>query len=90
MHPEQAREVIREAARLALERVGTASAPAIELPATLTVRMRNPDLAEMAGWISGVEQDPADPVTIRITDQDPIRLYRTFVTVVLLTRGIAE
>jgi hypothetical protein len=25
-----------------------------------------------------------------MTDGDPLRLYRTFVTVVLLTRGIAE
>jgi D-amino peptidase len=90
LHPEEAREVIHDAARRAVEALPAAALPAIELPATLTVRMRIPDLAEMATWISGVESDPADPVTVRITDDDPIRLYRTFVTVVLLTRGIAE
>jgi D-amino peptidase len=90
LHPEDAREVIRAAARRAVETLGSASLPAIELPATLTVRMRNPDLAEMATWITGVEPDPADPLTVTLTDEDPVRLYRTFVTVVLLTRGISE
>lgn len=90
LHPHDAREVIREAARRAVEGLGSAKPPRIELPATLTVRMRNPDLAEMATWISGVEPEPGDPVTVRMTDDDPVRLYRTFVTVVLLTRGIAE
>jgi D-amino peptidase len=90
LHPEEAREVIHEAARKAVEGLASAAPPSIELPATLTVRMRNPDLAEMATWITGVEPEPTDPLTVRITDTDPIRLYRTFVTVVLLTRGIAE
>ncbi|WP_225846597.1 M55 family metallopeptidase [Streptomyces sp. HPF1205] len=90
LHPHEAREVIRDAARRAVESLPDAALPRIELPATLTVRMRNPDLAEMATWVGGVEQDPADPVAVTITDSDPIRLYRTFVTVVLLTRGIAE
>jgi D-amino peptidase len=90
LHPEEAREVIREAARTAVGALPSAGLPRIELPATLTVRMRNPDLAEMATWITGVERDPADAVTVRLTDDDPVRLYRTFITVVLLTRGIAE
>ncbi|MEU6851474.1 M55 family metallopeptidase [Actinacidiphila alni] len=90
LHPEAAREVIEQAARTAVEALPSAEPPRIELPATLTVRMRNPDLAEMATWITGVERDPADASTVRMTDTDPIRLYRTFITVVLLTRGIAE
>jgi len=90
LHPEQARETIRAAARRAVEGLGAARLPQIALPATLTVRMRNADLAEMATWVSGVEAVPGDPVSVRITDEDPVRLYRTFITVVLLTRGIAE
>lgn len=90
LHPAEARELIHDAARRAVEALPTATLPRVELPATLTVRMRNADLAEMATWVGGVEPDPADPVTVRITDDDPIRLYRTFITVVLLTRGIAE
>ncbi|HET6634455.1 MAG TPA: M55 family metallopeptidase [Streptomyces sp.] len=90
MHPADAREAIRDAARRAVEALPSAALPSIELPATLTVRMRNPDLAEMACWIHGVTPDGGDPCVVRMTDDDPIRLYRTFVTVVLLTRGIAE
>ncbi|MGW1373262.1 M55 family metallopeptidase [Streptomyces sp. NPDC002446] len=88
LHPQEAREVIREAAREAVLRLPDAAPPAIELPATLTVRFRNADIAEMATWINRVER--TDEVTVRVTDDDPLRLYRTFVTIVLLTRGIAE
>lgn len=94
LHPDRACEVIRAAARAAiepLERAGRrAQAPLIDLPAELSVRMRNPDLAEMATWLERVERDPQDPTVVRWTDTDPIRLYRTFVTLVMLTRGIAE
>ncbi|MFJ9870103.1 M55 family metallopeptidase [Streptomyces sp. NPDC101165] len=88
LHPEQAREVIREAAGAAVRRLADAPLPAIDLPATLAVRFRNADLAEMVTWINGVAR--ADELTVRLRDDDPVRLYRTFVTTVLLTRGIAE
>ncbi|AJT62809.1 M55 family metallopeptidase [Streptomyces chattanoogensis] len=89
LHPLTARERIHEAAYEAVRALPqTATPPRIALPATLTVRLRNPDLAEMATWITGVER--IDAVTVRLTDEDPIRLYRRFVTVVVLTRGIAE
>jgi len=52
--------------------------------------MRNADLAEMATWIDGVKPDAADPTVVTMVDHDPIRLYRRFITVVLLTRAIAE
>jgi D-amino peptidase len=90
LHPEEAREIIADAARRAVAALPDAGPPRITLPATLSVRMRNPDLAEMATWISGVAADPDDPASVTITDEDPLRLYRTFITVVLLTRGIAE
>ena len=90
LHPEDARESIRAAAHRAVARLSEAALPRIDLPATLTVRFRNPDLAEMATWITGVVQDRTDPTVVHLDDDDPIRLYRTFVTVVLLTRGIAE
>jgi D-amino peptidase len=88
MHPRQARELIRSAARGAIAALSDARPPEISLPATLTVRLRNADLAEMATWIEGVAR--VDAVTVRTTDEDPVRLYRRFVTLVLLTRGIAE
>ncbi|GGX27550.1 transporter [Streptomyces noursei] len=88
LHPTTARELIRQAAEAAVRALPRATPPRIALPATLSVRFRNPDLAEMATWINGIER--ADAVTVRMTDEDPIRLYRRFVTAVLLTRGIAE
>ncbi|MBV9823532.1 MAG: M55 family metallopeptidase [Actinobacteria bacterium] len=93
LHPARATRLIGEAARAAVEALQASRfrPPArIDLPATLTVRLRNPDLAEMACWLERVEPDPDDPTVVHLVDDDPIRLYRRFVTLVLLTRGIAE
>jgi D-amino peptidase len=90
LHPQQARALIRAEARTAVEELADSTPPRITLPATLSVRMRNPDLAEMATWVGGVAPDEREPTIVHFTDDDPIRLYRTFVTVVILTRGIAE
>ena len=93
LHPARANRLIRQAAQAAVQSLhepGRKQTPGIELPATLTVRLRNPDLAEMATWLERVEPDGQDPVVVHLSDDDPIRLYRTFITLVMLTRGIAE
>ena len=88
VHPGRACELIRAGATSALERASTLSPPAIELPATLEITFLTADMAEMATWIRGVERTATRTVTI--TDEDPLHLYRTFVTIVSLTRSIAE
>ena len=88
LHPERARELIREGACRALDGAGTAGPPAIELPATLQITFLTADMAEMATWIRDVERVDARVVTV--TAEDPLALYRTFVTVVALTRSIVE
>lgn len=88
LHPARARELIRAGAARALARLGTAPLPAIDLPATLEVTFLTSDLAEMATWIRGVER--AGTRAVRATDEDPLRLYRTFVTIIALTRSIVE
>jgi len=88
LHPHEACELIRSKAHQAVATLGEARPPAITLPATLEVDWRNPDLAEMATWVEGVERSGTTGVAM--TDDDPLRLYRRFVTTVLLTRGIAE
>ena len=88
LHPEQACELIRETAASALADLARARPPSIDLPATLEVQFHNADFAEMATWVGGVRL--VDTRTVRMTDDDPIRLYRTFITVVLLTRAIVE
>jgi D-amino peptidase len=86
LHPDLARERIRDGARRAVERAGTIAAPAFADPVTVEVDWRTADQAAMAAWVAG------DVVgrTTTITGSDPLALYRTFVTQVLLTRGIAE
>jgi D-amino peptidase len=88
LHPDRACELIRDGAARALARANAISPPAIELPATLEVTFLTADMAEMATWIRGVERAGARAVTV--TDDDPLRLYRTFVTIVALTRTIVE
>lgn len=88
LHPAAARELVRAQAQAAIESLADAEPPAIDLPATLTISFRNADLAEMATWINGVSRSAATEVSV--TDEDPIRLYRAFVHVVLLTRDLGE
>jgi D-amino peptidase len=88
MHPAAACELIRTRAETAIRERSTAALPQVNLPATLTVRFRNADLAEMATWLDRV--DRVERTAVSITDEDPIRLYRTFIHAVLLTRDIAE
>lgn len=88
LHPTEAKTLIRETAAAALAGLDPAQLPQIELPATLEVLFHNGDLAEMATWVQGVER--VDARTVQVTSDDAIRLFRTFVTVVQLTRAIVE
>jgi len=88
LHPEEACRLIREGAARAVSRLSQLAAPAIELPARLDVSLLTADMAEMATWIGGVQR--TDIRAIRIEADDPLALYRRFVTVVALTRTIAE
>ncbi|HEY7047925.1 MAG TPA: M55 family metallopeptidase [Jatrophihabitantaceae bacterium] len=88
LHPSAACALIRARARDAIAALASARPPAILLPAVLDVTYRNADLAEMATWIDGVVS--TGPTTTRISDDDPLRVYRRFITSVLLTRDIAE
>lgn len=88
LHPAAARELIRGQAQAAIGSLADAQPPVINLPATLSITFRNPDLAEMATWITGVKR--SGNTVVAVTDDDPIRLFRKFINVVLLTRDIAE
>jgi D-amino peptidase len=87
LHPEVARDLIRAAAGRAIEGLGQATPPDFPAPSALEVTWRTPDMAEMATWIRGVER--VSPRVTRAADTDRLRLFRTFITSVLLTRGIA-
>jgi D-amino peptidase len=88
LHPSAARGLIYEQARLAVEGLSSAAPPAVSVPATLGITFRTSDYAELAARITGVERT-AD-MTATVTGDDPLELFRTFITVVLLCRGLVE
>ncbi|GAA3568932.1 M55 family metallopeptidase [Microlunatus spumicola] len=88
MHPAEAVALIRSAAETAVRGLADAKPPAIELPATLQIDFGNGDFAEMATWVDGVRR--VGTRTVEVSGDDPVRLFRSFVTVVMLTRAIVE
>jgi D-amino peptidase len=87
LHPHIAQQRIREGVFQCLSDP-SAGPPVIHLPATLEVQLMSPDMAEQATWLRGVER--VTSTTVRFTDDDPLRLYRTFMTLVFLTRSLVE
>jgi D-amino peptidase len=87
LHPRIAQQRIREGVHRALSEP-SASPPLIQLPATLEIQLMSPDMAEQATWLRGVER--VTSTTVRCEDDDPLRLYRTFMTLVYLTRSLVE
>jgi D-amino peptidase len=88
VHPECARRLIRAGARAAIQRAPGVPVPSVELPATLEITFLTADMAEMATWIREVER--ADTRTVTVTGSEPLALYRTFTTIVALTRSITS
>ena len=87
LHPHLAQQRIREGVAAALSDL-TATPPTIGLPATLEIQLLSPDMADQAAWLRGVER--VTSTSVRCRDDDPLRLYRTFMTLVLLTRSLVE
>ncbi|HEV3328993.1 MAG TPA: M55 family metallopeptidase [Acidimicrobiales bacterium] len=88
LHPTAARELIAEQACLAVASRSSARPVAISLPATLSIEFKTTDYAELAARIAGCEQ--TGPRTAVISGGDALAVYRTFITVVLLCRGLRE
>ncbi|MFG1707008.1 M55 family metallopeptidase [Nonomuraea sp. M3C6] len=88
LHPAAARDLIRERARSAVEGLKDAGPPDIALPVTLGIWFRSSDYCELAARIAGVER--TGDLSATITGDDPLRIYQTFITVVLLCRGLVE
>src|SRR3954454_10729639 len=87
LHPDIARQRIREGVHRALSDP-SAGLPVIPLPATLEVELKSPDMAEQATWLRGIER--LGSTTVRVTDANALALYRTFMTLVFLTRSLVE
>ncbi len=90
LHPSVARERIRQAAREALTTRKPASAPRFPGGATVELTFLTADMAEMSAWVRGVELVPGAARSVRFSGSDTLDLFRTFVTLVMLTRGLVE
>ena len=90
LHPVVARERIATAAREALTTARPASAPVFPSPTTIELTFLTADMAEMCAWIQGVERIQGTSRTVRFSGSDFLGLFRTFVTIVMLTRGLVE
>jgi D-amino peptidase len=88
LHPDAARRLIRSGAQRALERLSEARAPAFARPARLDIQFLTADMAEMATWLAGVER--RGPRTVALEDDDALALYKRFVTIIYLTRSLAD
>ncbi|MGE5829423.1 MAG: M55 family metallopeptidase [Micromonosporaceae bacterium] len=87
LHPDAARELISEGVCRSLSTVEH-QPPAIDLPARLEVDLASPDMAEQAAWVRGVER--TGPRSVALRDDQPLRLFQSFITLVYLTRSLVE
>ncbi|HEY7975651.1 MAG TPA: M55 family metallopeptidase, partial [Ktedonobacterales bacterium] len=90
LHPTLARERIHQAAHDALTMRKPASAPTFPKSTTVELTFLTADMAEMSAWVRGVELAPDRARTVRFSGDDLLDLFRTFVTLVMLTRGLVE
>jgi len=54
----------------------------------MEIDFRTSDYADLASRVAGVTRD--DTLRCSITLESPLELYRTFITIVLLCRGLTE
>jgi D-amino peptidase len=88
LHPQKACELIRVGARTAVARLGELKPPVIEVPAAIEITFLTADMAEAATALRGVER--TDTRTVTFLSGDALQAYRTFTTIVTLTRGLGE
>jgi D-amino peptidase len=86
LHPAESCRRIREGAEEAVRRVaaGGVPTPGISRPAVLELDLQTADMAEVATWARGAER--AGERTVRIEDDDLLRLFTSFVAVTYITR----
>jgi D-amino peptidase len=86
LHPNRAHELLTAGTHAAL--TDLPGPPEIPMPCRVEVDFLSPDMAEQSTWVRGVER--VNEGTVRFTDDDPLRLHRTFLTLVYLTRSLMD
>jgi len=87
LHPDRARELIRDTAQRAVAGAAEAAPPPLD-PGVLELFVRTTDIAEAAAWVRGVEQ--TGPRQLRIQGDDLLGTYRSFCAAILISRSAAE
>lgn len=88
LHPSVACELLQAGATRAVRNLSLMQAPQFSLPVELAITFLVADMAEMATWIRGVEL--VGPRTVKVVQENLLDLYRTFVTIVTLTRSLVD
>jgi D-amino peptidase len=88
IHPSVVCNMLRAGSGRAVQNIGAMLPPSFTLPVTIEVTFLVADMAEMACWIRDVERVSAR--TVQMVGENLLDLYRTFVTVVMLTRGLVD
>lgn len=88
LHPTVACELLRAGTAQAVNGIGKMQPPPFKLPVTIEITFLVADMAEMALWIRGVER--VSTRTVKIMGDNLLDLYRTFVTIVFLTRALVD
>ncbi|HEX9035564.1 MAG TPA: M55 family metallopeptidase [Ktedonobacterales bacterium] len=90
LHPTEARKRIASAASAALATDRLTAAPSFPAPTTVELTFLTADMAEISGWIHGVERVEGMSRAVRFTGSNLLALFQTFVTIVMLTRSLVE
>jgi D-amino peptidase len=88
LHPSVACELLQSAATHAVSNIQTMQPPRFDLPVSLEITFLVADMAEMALWVRGVERVASR--TVKVVGENLLDLYRTFVTIVTLTRALVD
>jgi D-amino peptidase len=88
LHPSVACELLQAAATRAVSNIEAMRPPYFNLPVSLEITFLIADMAEMATWVRGVERVGAR--TVKVVGENLLELYRTFVTIVTLTRALVD
>jgi D-amino peptidase len=90
LHPVVACERLREGATRAIQKLASHKPPAFDLPVRVEVTFLTADMAESATWLRGVELMDGQTRTVTFEGSDTLALFRTFVTMIQLTRALVE
>ncbi|MGA7173329.1 MAG: M55 family metallopeptidase, partial [Candidatus Dormiibacterota bacterium] len=88
LHPTVARRRIHDGAISSLARLQEIPAPVLPSPVLLRVLLRNADLVKLAALIQGVRA--LSELEVAIEGDDCLEVYRRFVGLLQITRGVAQ